>query len=126
MQMSSPIVYIKRNRLSPVERSTSRILYCFASKSLSFFTVFSWVEILSHVILSYFLPEIVHFESCDRACFVFPPLFSIVIVRMDTLLSVQGVFVRDQVYLLLRGSLLHFYQVSSYFVFSRYSIVVRL
>ena len=57
-------------------------------------------------------------------CFLLcPPLLS---SAWMALLSVQGVFDQDQVYLLLRGSLLHFYQVSSYFVFSRYSIVVRL
>ena len=92
MQMSSRIVYIKGTRLSLVERSPSRILSCFASKSVSFFTVFSWVEVQSHVILPIFLPEIFHFESCVFACFVFPPLSSIVIVRMDsTALSTRRV-----------------------------------
>ena len=92
MQMSSPIVYIKGTRLSLVERSPSRILCCFASKSVSFLTVFIWVEILSHVILPLCLPEIFHFESSDFACFVCPPLSSIVIVRMDgTALSTRRV-----------------------------------
>ena len=124
--MSSPIVYIKGTRLSLVERSLSRILSCFASKSVSFFTVVSWVEIQSHVILPFFLPEIFHFESCDFACFVFPPLSPLLSSAWIALLSVQGVFDRDQVYLLVSGRLLHFYQVSSYFVFSKYCIVVRL
>ena len=84
MQMSKPIVYIKGTRLSPVERSPSRILSCFASKSVSFVTVFSWVEIQSHGILPIFLSEIFHCESCDFACFVCPPLFSIVILRMES------------------------------------------
>ena len=123
MQMSSPIVYIKRNRLSPVERSPSRNLYCFASKSLSF-TVFSWVEILSNVILPFFRPEIFHFESCDFVCFVFPPLFSIVIVRMDgTALSTRRVRSGSGL-LTFQGKFVAF--LPGYFVFSRYSIVVRL